>query len=93
MYNEKTDIFSLGCLMYELCMLKHPYDGRDMKDLSRNVLKGVYQPISEIYSVDLRQVIYKMLNQDPKKRPSVEQLLSSSFVQKYTKYCPTSLTV
>lgn len=33
--------------MYELCTLKHPYDGRDMKDLSRNVLKGIYSPISE----------------------------------------------
>ena len=60
-YNEKTDIFSLGCLIYEMCMLKHPFDGKDMKDLSKNVLKNIYTPISEFYSVDLRQLIYKMM--------------------------------
>ncbi|CAL6073244.1 Kinase [Hexamita inflata] len=90
-YNEKTDVFSMGCLIYELCTLKHPFEGKDMKDLSRNVLKGIFPPIQDMYSVDLRQLVYKMMSQDAARRPSIQQLLELPFLQKYIDNCPTSL--
>lgn len=74
-YNEKADIYSLGCLVYEMCCLRRVYEGRDMKDLSRNVLRGQYRQIPQYYSVDLQNIVYKMLSQDPTKRPSVADIL------------------
>ncbi|KAH0572967.1 Kinase, NEK [Spironucleus salmonicida] len=92
-YNEKTDIYSLGCLIYELCMLKHPFSGRDMKDLQKNVLRGTYAKVNEFYSQDLRDVIGAMMLSQQNRRPGVVRLLSSDAVQQRKQLCPTKIDV
>jgi NIMA (never in mitosis gene a)-related kinase len=43
-YNRKSDVWSLGCIAYELCTLQCPFNGRDMKALVLSILKGAYAP-------------------------------------------------
>ena len=88
-YNEKTDVYSLGCLFYELCMLKHPYNGKDIKDLQKNVLRGQYQPITTYYSEELRDMIYSMLRTISSKRPSIAELIVLPAIQAKKDVCPT----
>ena len=42
-YDEKCDVWSVGCVMYELCMLRYAFDSDDGKnDLSIKIRNGVY---------------------------------------------------
>ena len=74
-YDMRTDIWSLGCIGYELCTLTVPFKAKSIKMLSNAIIKGVYTPISEYYSFDLREVIGFMLTVDIKKRPKVQDIL------------------
>lgn len=88
-YGAKTDVYSLGCLYYELCTLQHPFGGRDVRELQRNVLRGVYKRIPEYYSAELRGLIAQMLQSSPRARPSVDALVQMECVRRRKDLCPT----
>eukprot|EP00741_Cyanophora_paradoxa_P002448 tig00000076_g2373.t1 len=74
-YSNKTDIWSLGVVLYELCSLKCPFDGASMQALIQKIMYGTYAPIPAQYSSDMRDLIRVMLERDPAKRPSINDLL------------------
>ena len=80
-YNYKTDIWSVGCIIYEMCNLSPPFRGTSLINLFNNIQKGVYKPVNKMYSKDLAKVISKMLIVDPEKRPSCDQLLSLNVIE------------
>jgi NIMA (never in mitosis gene a)-related kinase len=80
-YNQKSDIWSLGCILYELTTLNHAFDARDMKGLVQKILKGTYPPIPEVYSTDLKKLISELLIKDPNKRPSIRKILEMPFLK------------
>jgi len=81
-YNYKSDIWSLGCVLYELTTLKHAFDANSMKGLVLKILRGVYPPIPANYSNDLKNLIQEMFHKNPKLRPSVNEILKRPFIQK-----------
>jgi NIMA (never in mitosis gene a)-related kinase len=80
-YNQKSDIWSLGCILYEMTTLNHAFDSSNMKGLVQKILKGSYPPIPPQYSQDLRQVIASLLIKDPSKRPSMKRILELPFLK------------
>lgn len=82
-YDSKSDIWSLGCLLYEMCCLKAPFRGTTMKGVYEKVMKGVYTPIPTFYSPSLSNLISIMLSQKPTSRPSCDQILA--FIQEKMK--------
>lgn len=81
-YNNKSDVWSLGCILYELTTLKHAFEANNMKALVGKILRGTYPPISATYSAELRDLVAKMLQKDPKDRPSINSVLKVPFIQK-----------
>ena len=79
-YDFKSDIWSLGCILYELCQLKPPFRGTSLKNLCFNIQRGVYEPIMNYYSQELRIIIDLMLKTDPNMRPTTGQILKSKIV-------------
>ncbi|KAF8579264.1 kinase-like protein [Ramaria rubella] len=76
-YDTKSDIWSLGCLIYELCALKPPFhEAKTHNELSIFIRNGRIPPLPRGYSQALHQVIKAMLNVNPAMRPSAQQLLS-----------------
>ena len=53
-YDTKCDIWSLGCIIYELCTLNPPFRGRNFKELFQNIKNGYYKPIPSFYTDDLK---------------------------------------
>jgi NIMA (never in mitosis gene a)-related kinase len=60
-YNEKSDIWSLGCLIYELCALHPPFTATNQKDLAARIRIGKFSRIPIQYSEELNKVIASML--------------------------------
>lgn len=83
-YNNKSDIWSLGCVLYEAITLKPPFRAMDMEGLFEKVIKGEFEPINRSYSKDLLDVLELMLNINPDKRPSCDEILSFDFVSKHS---------
>ena len=81
-YSHKSDVWNVGCIMYELCMMFPPFKGTSLKQLNDNILRGVYTPIPNRYSFDLRKVIQMMLIVNPNKRIAVNDAINCGIVQK-----------
>ena len=81
-YNNKSDIWSLGCVLYEMTTLKPPFRAQDMNGLYKRVLKGQYPPISHKFSKELSQIIAKLLTVDAKARPSTKEILRMEIIKK-----------
>jgi NIMA (never in mitosis gene a)-related kinase len=71
-YDNKSDIWSLGAVLYELVALNPPFTAKDMKGLYTRVMKGIYPKIPNHYSSDLTAVLSQLLQVDPTKRPNCE---------------------
>ena len=81
-YDSKSDIWSLGCVIYEMATLEPPFKAEDMEGLFSVVTSGVYPPIPSTYSKELSNVIKLMLQKNPANRPSTDKLLNSSLLNK-----------
>jgi len=68
-YNDKSDIWSLGCVLYELCTLKHPFDASNQGALILKIIRGKYPPISSSYSRELTDMLSRCLDRDTNVRP------------------------
>ncbi|NXX57403.1 NEK5 kinase, partial [Scopus umbretta] len=106
-YNNKTDIWSLGCVLYELCALKHPviltilfllfswikFEGNSLHQLVLKICRGHFHPVSPNYSYDLRILISQLFKISPRERPSINSILRKPFLQKLVlRYLPPEIT-
>ena len=79
-YNSRTDIWSLGCLLYQMMTYRHPFEAKGLPQLMAKLSVANFQRAPSWYSGELRNLLGTMLTVDPHKRPSVNQILSMPFL-------------
>ena len=80
-YSYKSDLWSAGCIIYELCELQPPFLGNNLDDLFINVCKGGVKRINENYSDDLWKMISMLLQIDADKRVDCDEFLNSELIK------------
>ncbi|KIW70949.1 hypothetical protein PV04_03176 [Phialophora macrospora] len=79
-YTLHSDIWSLGCIMYELCTKEPPFNANTHLQLVQRIRKGDFQPIPDIYSKDLANVIAHCLKTNQRQRPDTSSLLTVPYI-------------
>ena len=83
-YNSKSDMWSLGCLLYEMCELHPPFQANSLPALMNKVVHHPAPRItSQMYSPDFRDLVDALLQKNPRHRPSAEDILNSTVVAMY----------
>lgn len=84
-YDWKSDVWSLGCVVYELACLHSPFRKDDTKmslyDLFQTISKGEFVPIGEKYSEELRTIVNSMIQVSPEKRLDIDQVVELCNIQ------------
>ncbi|KAF2404334.1 kinase-like protein [Trichodelitschia bisporula] len=80
-YSLYSDIWSLGCLMYELCAKEPPFNARTHIELFHKIKTGRVAPIPPVYSPELQRVITSCLQVNPNNRPDTAHLLNLPVVK------------
>lgn len=70
-YGEKADIWAIGCILYELALLKKPFDSDTIHGVFNMIIHNPLDPIPDWVDTDIKMLILTMLDKDQSKRPSV----------------------
>uniref|UniRef100_A0A672ZPA9 Protein kinase domain-containing protein n=1 Tax=Sphaeramia orbicularis TaxID=375764 RepID=A0A672ZPA9_9TELE len=81
-YNNKSDVWSLGCVLYELCTLRHPFQASSWKSLILKVCRGAYPPLPNHLPYELQYLVKQMFKTNPKDRPSLQTIMTSHRVSR-----------
>jgi NIMA (never in mitosis gene a)-related kinase len=81
-YNNKSDVWALGCILYEMAALKHAFVAGNMKNLIVKIIRGSYPQLPLRYSNDLRNLVQQLFRRNPQERPSINTILKKTFISK-----------
>jgi len=85
-YDNKSDIWSLGCVLYEMITLRPPFRAENMEGLFQKVIKGHINKIPDRFSEDLFTIVKLLLQVNSDNRPSCDRILKNIIVKKRIEY-------
>merc|ERR1719440_468073 len=73
-YSWGSDIWAMGCILHELCALRVPFDGHDLKSLIQRITKAPTPELPAMYSRDLQDLLNKLLSRNAAARPYADDI-------------------
>lgn len=87
-YNAASDMWALGCIVFEMCSGRPPFLANDMQGLARKVRFNASPTIGSAYSRDLASLVKRLLSKDPRNRPTAEAILKMENIKAVTTNLP-----
>ena len=85
-YDEKSDIWSIGVILYKALTKKYPFIGKNENETIYYIIEKDYDDKNEMllnYSEELQDLVKKLLMKDPNKRPSAKEALNHKWFKKF----------
>ncbi|XP_068002471.1 serine/threonine-protein kinase Nek11 [Melanerpes formicivorus] len=92
-YNTKSDIWSLGCILYELCCLSHAFTGHSFLSVVLKIVEGATPSLPAPYPSQLNTLLCSMLDKNPALRPAAADILRMPYIEEQLKCKFTDLAV
>ncbi|XP_026577627.1 serine/threonine-protein kinase Nek11 [Pseudonaja textilis] len=95
-YDTKSDIWSLGCILYEVCCLNHAFTGHSFLSIVLKIVESKTPSLPDNFPRELDAVLHRMLNKDPSLRPSAAEILRTSYIDdqlQIMKYKHTNISI
>lgn len=80
-YGPESDVWAMGCIIYELCDGRPPFDARTHFHLVQKIKDGKFESLPSCYSEDLRNVVSRCLQVNPSKRPTTKEIVNLPLVR------------
>ncbi|GLD67326.1 CBL-interacting protein kinase 24-like isoform X1 [Lates japonicus] len=77
---HENDIWSVGCLLYELCTRKAAFSAETTITLMPKIIGGPYPSLPEMFSPELHQLLSDIFSKDPQSRPTAREILERPFI-------------
>ncbi|XP_060241370.1 serine/threonine-protein kinase Nek11 isoform X2 [Meriones unguiculatus] len=80
-YDAKSDIWSLACILYEMCCMDHAFAGSSFLSVALNIVEGNTPSLPERYPQELNTIMERMLSKSPSLRPSAAEVLKVPYIE------------
>merc|ERR1719482_898734 len=80
-YSFASDIWALGCILYEMAALRVPFDASSLQSLVHKITRGPAPVLPSAYSAELRQLCTDLLHREQSQRPAAPEILQRAVIQ------------
>uniref|UniRef100_A0A4W3IC16 Serine/threonine-protein kinase Nek11 n=1 Tax=Callorhinchus milii TaxID=7868 RepID=A0A4W3IC16_CALMI len=86
-YDSKSDIWSLACILYEMCCLDHAFTGHNFMSVILKIVDEETPLLPSRWSSKLNTIMQSMLEKDPSQRPSAAEILKVPYIDEQLQVC------
>ncbi|GMF46925.1 unnamed protein product [Phytophthora fragariaefolia] len=80
-YSYASDVWSLGCVMYEMLALRHAFDAPNILTLILKIVQQDFAPVPSHYDKEVSGLLRMLLDKNPERRPSMEEIFAMPFIR------------